>query len=65
MRDKGLTDKDTIRAQTLMASSPLRLTPDGRVTVDMGRPALENPPMRCLTPLVCSPWSKVRAKIAA
>ena len=41
VRDKGLTDKDTIRVQTLSGVIAPRLTPDGRVTVDMGRPVLE------------------------
>ena len=39
VRDKGLTDKDTIRVQTMGGVIAPRLTPDGRVTVDMGRPA--------------------------
>ena len=39
VRDKGLTDKDVIRVRTLAGEIELRLTPDGRVTVDMGRPA--------------------------
>ena len=38
VRDKGLTDKDTIRVQTMSGLIAPRLTPDGRVTVDMGRP---------------------------
>ena len=38
VRDKGLTDKDTIRVQTLAGVIAPRLTDDGRVTVDMGRP---------------------------
>ncbi len=41
VRDKGLTDKDTIRVQTLSGVIAPQLTPDGRVTVDMGRPVLE------------------------
>ena len=41
VRDKGLTDKDTIRVQTLAGVIAPQLTPDGRVTVDMGRPVLE------------------------
>ena len=38
VRDKGLTDKDTIRVQTLSGVIAPQLTLDGRVTVDMGRP---------------------------
>ncbi|SFD86099.1 diaminopimelate epimerase [Paracidovorax konjaci] len=38
VRDKGLTAKDTIRVQTLAGVIAPRLTEDGRVTVDMGRP---------------------------
>ena len=38
---KGLTDKDTIRVQTLSGVIAPRLTPDGRVTVDMGRPQFD------------------------
>ncbi|MFT4243615.1 MAG: diaminopimelate epimerase [Acidovorax sp.] len=41
VRDKGLTDKDTIRVQTRGGVIAPRLTPDGRVTVDMGRPRFE------------------------
>lgn len=41
VRDKGLTDKDTIRVQTMAGVIAPRLEPDGRVTVDMGRPGLE------------------------
>ena len=41
VRDKGLTAKDTIRVQTLGGVIAPQLTPDGRVTVDMGRPELD------------------------
>ena len=41
VRDKGLTAKDQIRVQTQSGVIAPRLTPDGRVTVDMGRPAFE------------------------
>lgn len=41
VRDKGLTQKDTIRVQTLAGVIAPRLTPDGRVTVDMGRPQFD------------------------
>ena len=41
VRDKGLTQKDTIRVQTLAGVIAPRLTPDGRVTVDMGCPQFD------------------------
>ena len=41
VRDKGLTAKNQIRVQTMAGVIAPRLEPDGRVTVDMGRPALE------------------------
>ncbi|ARN18986.1 diaminopimelate epimerase [Piscinibacter gummiphilus] len=39
--DKGLTDKSTIRVETLNSLLELRLQNDGRVTVDMGAPVFE------------------------
>ena len=41
VRDQGLTDRDTIRVQTLSGVLILSLAPDGRVTVDMGEPIFE------------------------
>jgi len=41
VRDKGLTGKDTLRVQTKSGVIAPRLTPDGRVTVDMGRPEFD------------------------
>jgi len=41
VRDQGLTVKDRIRVQTLGGVIEPRLTPDGRVTVDMGAPIFE------------------------
>src|SRR6185436_2866375 len=41
--DKGLTDKRTIRVQTINALLELRLQDDGRVTVDMGAPVFDLP----------------------
>jgi len=41
VHDKGLTSKDTIRVQTMSGVIAPRLTPDGRVTVDMGRPQFD------------------------
>jgi diaminopimelate epimerase len=46
VHDKGLTTKDTIRVKTMKGVIAPHLTPDGRVTVDMGAPvfALEDIP---------------------
>lgn len=41
VRDRGLTDKDTIRVQTLGGVIEPRLNPDGQVTVDMGAPVFD------------------------
>jgi diaminopimelate epimerase len=38
VRDQGLTDKDRIRVKTMKGVIEPLLTPDGRVTVDMGQP---------------------------
>jgi len=38
VRDQGLTDRDTIRVETVNNQLELRLQPDGRVTVDMNQP---------------------------
>ena len=38
VRDRGLTRKDTIRVRSRSGVIAPRLTPDGRVTVDMGAP---------------------------
>ena len=43
VHDKGLTQKTTIRVQTLGGVIAPQLTADGRVTVDMGIPVLEAP----------------------
>lgn len=42
VRDKRLTDKDTIRVETMNTLLELRLQPDGRVTVDMNAPIFEH-----------------------
>ncbi|MBP8225774.1 MAG: diaminopimelate epimerase, partial [Acidovorax sp.] len=46
VHDRGLTDKDVIRVKTQKGVIEPRLTPDGRVTVNMGAPvfALEQIP---------------------
>jgi diaminopimelate epimerase len=41
VRDRGLTDKHEVRAETLGGVIAPRLEPDGQVTVDMGRPRFE------------------------
>lgn len=41
VRDQGLTDKQSVRVQTLGGVIEPRLEPDGRVTVDMGAPVFE------------------------
>ncbi|MCW5260481.1 diaminopimelate epimerase [Verminephrobacter eiseniae] len=41
VRDKGLSDKDRLRVQTRGGVITLRLNPDGRVSVDMGRAQFE------------------------
>ena len=41
VRDRGLTHKDTLTVQTKSSVIQPRLTPDGRVTVDMGAPIFD------------------------
>ena len=41
VHDKGLTDKTTIRVETVNNLLTLTLQPDGRVTVDMNRPVFD------------------------
>jgi diaminopimelate epimerase len=41
VREHGLTDRDTIRVETVNNLLELRLQPDGRVTVDMNRPVFD------------------------
>ncbi len=43
VRDRGLTDKDTVRVQTLGGVIVPRMQADGRVTVDMGAPVFDLP----------------------
>jgi len=61
VREQGLTSKDVIRVQTLGGVIEPRLTPDGRVTVDMGAPVFELPRIPFdaagLTPVVNGAWS--------
>jgi diaminopimelate epimerase len=42
VRDKGLSDKSTIRVETMNRQLELRLQADGRVTVDMGAPVFDH-----------------------
>ena len=41
VRDQGLTQKNSVRVQTMNRVLELHLQPDGRVTVDMGAPVFE------------------------
>ncbi len=41
-RDRGLTDRDAIRVETMNRVLELKLQPDGRVSVDMQAPAFEH-----------------------
>ncbi len=41
VRDSGLSDKDTLRVQTMKGVIAPQLTADGRVTVDMGAPRFD------------------------
>ena len=41
VRDSGLSTKDTLRVQTMKGVIAPQITPDGRVTVDMGAPHFE------------------------
>ena len=41
VRDKGLTDKATVRVRTMSGDITLMAQPDGRVTVNMGAPIFE------------------------
>ncbi|MDB5731815.1 MAG: diaminopimelate epimerase [Variovorax sp.] len=62
VRERGLTDKDAVRVQTLAGVIEPRLNADGRVTVDMGAPVFE--PARVpfdtegLTPQPVGSWQK-------
>jgi len=42
VHEHGLTDKTTVRAETVNNVLELRLRPDGRVTVDMNRPVFDH-----------------------
>ena len=69
VRDQGLTDKDTLRVQTLGGVIEPQLTPDGRVTVNMGAPvfALADIPFdpAGLQPVAAGLWQKWPLALAA
>ena len=62
VREQGLTDKDRLRVQTLGGVIEPQLTPDGRVTVNMGAPvfALSEIPFDALAlaPQISGIWQK-------
>jgi diaminopimelate epimerase len=62
VREQGLTDKDRLRVQTLGGVIEPQLTPDGRVTVNMGAPvfALSEIPFDALAlaPQISGLWRK-------
>ena len=62
VRDQGLTDKDHLRVQTLGGVIEPQLTPDGRVTVNMGVPvfALAEIPFEASggAPQISGSWEK-------
>ncbi len=43
VHDRGLTDRTTVRVQTMNRLLQLQLLPDGRVRVDMGQPVFDPP----------------------
>ena len=62
VRDQGLTTKDRLRVQTLGGVIEPQLTPDGRVTVNMGVPVFALPEIpfdaQGLTPSTSGLWEK-------
>ena len=62
VRDQGLTTKDRLRVQTLGGVIEPQLTPDGRVTVNMGVPVFALPEIpfdaQGLTPPTSGLWEK-------
>jgi diaminopimelate epimerase len=64
VRDKGLTQRDTVRVQTLSGVIEPRLNADGRVTVDMGAPVFSLPEIPFdaagLSPHADGGWEKWR-----
>ena len=68
VRDKGLTDRDTIRVKTLSGVIAPRLNADGRVTVDMGAPVFDLPKVPFdaagLAPVAAGSWQKWPLELA-
>jgi diaminopimelate epimerase len=68
VRDKGLTDRDTIRVKTLSGVIAPRLNADGRVTVDMGAPVFDLPQVPFdaagLQPQAVGSWQKWPLELA-
>jgi diaminopimelate epimerase len=62
VRERGLTDKTTIRVRTVNAVLELRMLPDGRVTVDMGPPTFDLPAVPFdpsgMTPQASGGWQR-------
>ena len=62
VRDQGLTTKDRLRVQTLGGVIEPQLTPDGRVTVNMGAPVFVLPDIpfeaQGLAPQISGSWEK-------
>ncbi|MBL0422230.1 diaminopimelate epimerase [Ramlibacter sp. AW1] len=62
VRERGLTDKSTVRVRTVNQVLELRMLPDGRVTVDMGAPVFELPQVpfdpRGLDPQAHGDWAR-------
>jgi diaminopimelate epimerase len=62
VRDQGLTQKDRLRVQTLGGVIEPQLTPDGRVTVNMGAPVFALPEIPFdalgLAPQTIGSWQK-------
>ena len=67
VHDRGLTTKDTIRVKTQKGIITPRLTPDGRVTVDMGAPRFDAHEIPFddagLTPEPFGAWSQWRVAL--
>ncbi|ROZ72634.1 diaminopimelate epimerase [Ramlibacter sp. WS9] len=62
VRDKGLTDRDSVKVKTLSGLIEPRLNADGRVTVDMGAPVFESAKIPFdiagLSPQIDGAWEK-------
>lgn len=60
VRERGLTDRSTVRVKTKSSVLELRMLEDGRVTVDMGPPVFDLPAIpfdpKNLEPVPSGPW---------